>query len=486
MYDFFVSHSSKDKDNIVEEIVATLQNMGYKVWYDKNEILVSDDISAEIKKGLSSSYCIILIVTNNFMASNWTFYETGAFDTSKRNCIIPLLYNVSNNNKHKLLNIIGNRKYLDMSIITKETAASELVKILRRTQEENKDLNVIESLQDTQKRLASYETVNSEIISLKLREYLNLLDTHKEYLIKKKKIIVKTATKDLLKQKGIIINRDIDKDELLKLLEKHSIGSVNVREYIEFLLSQNSENYVNDYISIINHALLNILTYYIHTRYPSKLSFEQIQVASPEALTYSDFEDMFEIDKKVMREDLIANVKTTYDWFQYNKYTHIGVRDIASKKIVGYFSVLPVTEETYSQIVSGNFMDKEFTSDNIKQYIFSDFYRVYVAGVGIDPKYQNTGAFIMLYNAFIDLIITLAKEREIYISEILAEASTRQGEKFCKMVGMKKISSTNSETDIYKLVTIPPEFRHTSKKGKELYNLCKSKFEEYRDYFENE
>ena len=92
----------------------------------------------------------------------------------------------------------------------------------------------------------------------------------------------------------------------------------------------------------------------------------------------------------------------------------------------------------------------------------------------------------MLYNAFIDLIITLAKEREIYISEILAEASTRQGEKFCKMVGMKKISSTNSETDIYKLVTIPPEFRHTSKKGKELYNLCKSKFEEYRDYFENE
>ena len=290
----------------------------------------------------------------------------------------------------------------------------------------------------------------------------------------------------MLKQKGIIINRDIDKDELLKLLEKHSIGSVNVREYIEFLLSQNSENYVNDYISIINHALLNILTYYIHTRYPSKLSFEQIQVASPEALTYSDFEDMFEIDKKVMREDLIANVKTTYEWFQYNKYTHIGVRDIASKKIVGYFSVLPVTEETYSQIVSGNFMDKEFTSDNIKQYIFSDFYRVYVAGVGIDPKYQNTGAFIMLYNAFIDLIITLAKEREIYISEILAEASTRQGEKFCKMVGMKKISSTNSETDIYKLVTIPPEFRHTSKKGKELYNLCKSKFEEYRDYFENE
>lgn len=43
MYDFFVSHSSIDKDNIVDELVNTLQNMGYYVWYDRNEILAGDD-----------------------------------------------------------------------------------------------------------------------------------------------------------------------------------------------------------------------------------------------------------------------------------------------------------------------------------------------------------------------------------------------------------------------------------------------------------
>lgn len=274
---------------------------------------------------------------------------------------------------------------------------------------------------------------------------------------------------------------------MFELLENHNIGSVNFREYIDFILSTNSEKSVSsDYPPIINQALLNILTYYIHSRYPSKLLYEEIEIVYPEELTYSDFEDMYEIDKKVMREDLIADTETTYAWFMHNRYTHIGVRDITTKKIIGYFSVLPVNDETYNQIISGEFKDNEFTSENIEQYIFSNFYKIYIAGVGIDPKYQNTGAFIMLYNALIDLIIILAKKREIYISEVLAEASTKQGEKFCKMVGMKKISSTESETDVYRLVTIPPEFRHTGQKGKELFNLCKDKFEEYRDYFQKE
>ena len=185
-----------------------------------------------------------------------------------------------------------------------------------------------------------------------------------------------------------------------------------------------------------------------------------------------------------MREDLIADVDTAYGWFEHNKYTHIGVRDIGSRRIVGYFSVLPVTDEAYDKISCGDFQDKDFRSDSIEQYIFSNFYRVYVAAVGIDPEYQNTGAFIKLYNALIDLFLLLAKDREIYISEILAEASTKQGEKFCKMVGMKRITSTSNDTDIYRLVTIPPEFKLKNRKGKKLYELCQNKFEEYRDYFD--
>ncbi|MDE5978358.1 MAG: toll/interleukin-1 receptor domain-containing protein [Turicibacter sp.] len=486
MFDFFISHSSADKKLIVDNLVTTLQNMGYKVWYDKNEILAGDDILSFVKKGLSSSYCIILVLTDNFVNSKWVFYETGVFDAKNNGRIIPLLYNISESNKNTVLNIIGNRKYLDMDSVTNEEAVSNLVKVLSRTQKENVDLHTVNILYDIVKKLASYETVNSEIISIKLKEYLNLLENQKEYLILSAKQIVRIVSLDLLEMqnKNTIID-NIDNINLLELLKKCSVGSINFREYVEFIISQDSEKNAYDYIPIVNKALCNVLTYYIHTKYPISLSFTQIEVAFSDELSYNDFKDMFEIDKKVMRGDLIADIETAYGWFKYNKYTHIGVRDINTKRIVGYFSALPVTDETYHKIVSGDFEDKDFTSDDIEQYIFSDFYRVYIAGVGIDPEYQNTGAFIKLYNALIDLFISLAKNGEIYISEILAEASTKQGEKFCKMVGMKKISSTNNDTYVYQLITIPPEFKLKNQKGKELHNLCQQKFEEYRDYFEN-
>lgn len=484
MHDFFISHSSFDKNYLVDDLVNVLQNMGYSVWYDKNEILAGDNILSEIQRGLSNSYCFIFVATNNFFKSKWTFYESGFFDTKNEKRMIPLVYNLSNKNKYSLVQIFGNRKYLDMSLLTKEEVAAHLSKTLNRIKQENDDLQTLEQLTDIQKRLASYETLNSEIISIKLKEYLKLMETHKDFLILAAKKIVWIISEDLLKHAGYkeILNQD--NITMMRLLKDYNIGSVNIREYIDFVLREDSEKTSSDDIIITNRALLNILSYYVHIKYPFQLSFSQIEVAFPHELTRQDFEDMFEIDKKVMREDLIADIHTTYSWFEYNKFTHIGVRDIYSRKIVGYFSILPITDETYEKIISGNFKDKDFTQDSIEQYIFSDFYKIYVAGVGIDPQYQNTGAFIKLYNALIDLFISLAKDREIYISEVLAEASTKQGEKFCKMVGMKKILGTCNDTDIYRMVTIPPEFQLQNRKGKELYELCQKKFEEYRDYFD--
>ena len=328
MYDFFISHSSKDKTNITEELVKQLEHRGYKVWYDNNELLVSDNILEMVKKGIKSSYCIIIVVTDNFFESKWTFYETGFFEGSNKNSIIPVLYDVSEINKAKLLSIIGNRKYLEMNPLTNEVVVTELSKILKRTQEENKDVRTIEQLKNIQKRLAAYETVNSEIISLNIQEYLNFLETNTEYLVLAAKKIVKKVSEDLLRQKKGHIDA-IENFSAAKLLEKNNIGSINFREYVEFILSGDCEEYVTkDYLVVINNAILNILTYYIHSRYPTSLSFNQIEIAQPEELAYSDFQDMYEIDKKVMREDLIANIETTYGWFKHNTINE-QVRDFA-------------------------------------------------------------------------------------------------------------------------------------------------------------
>ena len=75
MYDFFISHSSLDKDTIVDELVDLLEKGNFSVWYDKNNILYGDNINKEIQDGLKKSFILILIVTHNFFKSKWVYFE---------------------------------------------------------------------------------------------------------------------------------------------------------------------------------------------------------------------------------------------------------------------------------------------------------------------------------------------------------------------------------------------------------------------------
>ncbi len=487
MFDFFVSHSSTDKDTVVDELVALLQNMGYSVWYDKQEILAGDNIAHEVKRGLANSYCLLLVLTSNFVKSKWTYFEAGQFDSKIHHRIVPIIFDICANELSTIQAILGNLKYLDAKEMSTEEITANLARTLTRTKQENTEIYILDKLLQLQRQLATYETVNSAFLSIYLKEYLDLCENHRDFVIISSKKIVKTVAIDLLENAGFISKyKNEQSKELLRLVDEYNIGSTNVREFIKYILLLDSETNVDEHIIILNRAMVSILTYYVHTKYPIKPTSAQIDVAYPDELSYKDFMDMFEIDQKVMRGDLIADISTAYSWYKYNRYTHIVVRDIASQKTVGYFSVLPITADIYEKIITGDFQDKDFTEDALEQYIFPDFYRVYVAAVGIDPTYQNTGAFIKLYTALIDMFISLARDREIYISEVLAEASTKQGEKFCKMVGMKKIATTPNDTDVYRLVTIPPEFRLNNRKGKELYSLYKAKFEEYKDYFEKD
>lgn len=484
MNDFFISHSSLDKKPIVDDFVEILVNMKFNVWYDKNEILAGDDILQTIKQGLANSYCLLLVITNNFMRSQWTFFETGLFDSYQNKRIIPILADVSPKYINKLQGILGNRKYINLNNLTREEVVEELIRCLKKTKQDNDDLCFKEKLTILQRQIASYETVSTGIISIKLKEYLDFQNSQQAYMLLAAKQLTQTIVKELLENSlGYSVNT-MNNEKIVEILSNNTIGNANFRDHVKFIISQNYDTITPECIALLNRSLFLILTQYIHIACRMDFNNKQIELVLPNEFVYSDFVDMYEIDRKVLRNDLIADTETCWEWYEYNVYTHIAVRDSVSKKIVGYFSVLPITNEAYNKILSGSFKDRDFSIDALRQYNFSDFYRIYVAAVGIDPEYQNTGAFIMLYNALIDLFIALARDREIYISEVIAEASTRQGEKFCQMIGMKNLMTSDNDTDIYQLITIPPSFSLKNKKGKELYEICERKFEEYRDYFD--
>jgi len=74
-YDFFISHASEDKNEIVRDLADALKENGFKVWYDEFELKVGDSLRKKIDSGLTNSKYGIVIISPSFVNKNWTEYE---------------------------------------------------------------------------------------------------------------------------------------------------------------------------------------------------------------------------------------------------------------------------------------------------------------------------------------------------------------------------------------------------------------------------
>jgi hypothetical protein len=86
----------------------------------------------------------------------------------------------------------------------------------------------------------------------------------------------------------------------------------------------------------------------------------------------------------------------------------------------------------------------------------------------------------MLYEAYFDKLLNLARN-DVYVSEIIADAVTKDGEKLCNFIGMKKINDTNHDSLIFKTTLLPPSIRVTTRKAKNLALLYQNKYEEFKE-----
>jgi CTP:molybdopterin cytidylyltransferase MocA len=74
----FISHSSKDKAEIVEPLVRHLKNNGYHVWYDTEKIKPGVSIPSAVSEGIRSSDTFLLVVSENYLQSKWCQKEQWA------------------------------------------------------------------------------------------------------------------------------------------------------------------------------------------------------------------------------------------------------------------------------------------------------------------------------------------------------------------------------------------------------------------------
>lgn len=156
--DIFISYSRHDT-NVVNEIVAMLEQEGYSVWIDRDGIESGEDFKRVILKAIKESEVILFFSSEHSNVSDWTAKEIGVA-VKYRKHTIPIKLDDSNFNEAVEFDLI-NLDYIDYSKPTIRPAMREkLLKTLRnKLGPRNKE---IERLEAERKAKEAAERLESE------------------------------------------------------------------------------------------------------------------------------------------------------------------------------------------------------------------------------------------------------------------------------------------------------------------------------------
>lgn len=96
----FISHDSRDKDDLVRELAYEMQSRLCPVWYDEFSLSVGDSLTESIDEGLKKSEKCILIISPSFIENErWAKRELKSIlareIVQKKQLILPVWHNVS-------------------------------------------------------------------------------------------------------------------------------------------------------------------------------------------------------------------------------------------------------------------------------------------------------------------------------------------------------------------------------------------------------
>ena len=118
-YDFFISHASEDKDDIVRSLADSLKENGFEVWYDEFELKIGDSLRKKIDSGLINSRFGIVIISPSFVKKNWTEYELIGMVAREMNghkVILPIWHKISKDEVLKFSPTLADKMALNTSI----------------------------------------------------------------------------------------------------------------------------------------------------------------------------------------------------------------------------------------------------------------------------------------------------------------------------------------------------------------------------------
>lgn len=117
--DFFISHASEDKQEIVKRLADNLIINGATVFYDEYSIKLGDSISESINKGLTVSKHAIVVLSKHFFEKGWTNAELQAIfskSIAEKYKILIIYHGITHNDVIKTYPLLADKMALDSSI----------------------------------------------------------------------------------------------------------------------------------------------------------------------------------------------------------------------------------------------------------------------------------------------------------------------------------------------------------------------------------
>lgn len=136
-YDVFISHANLDKEDVVNELVKQLHNLGIKVWVDKNNIAWGSSSRASMDEGLKKARYGIVILSPNYIAEDryWTKAEMDALfqleSATGRKILLPVWHCLDIEDVMAFSPLIASRNALNTATMTIAEIAIQVAKIIR-------------------------------------------------------------------------------------------------------------------------------------------------------------------------------------------------------------------------------------------------------------------------------------------------------------------------------------------------------------------
>ena len=133
-YDVFISHASEDKDEVVRPLATALQNEGLSVWYDEFELRIGDSLRRKIDRGLATSKCGLIVLSEMFFKKGWTNYELDGLVTRQNTgeqILLPIWHNVTKQQVIDFSPSLADKVARSTATHTIEEISSEIAELIR-------------------------------------------------------------------------------------------------------------------------------------------------------------------------------------------------------------------------------------------------------------------------------------------------------------------------------------------------------------------